>query len=586
MTDVQRISRLSRRSFTETGLRVGLGLPAGGGLSGWLAGTAWHLLSRGVRSSSAAAVPSRNHALMIGVTRYQHAEMNRKPLSFPEKDAEAVGDLLKASGYEVTKLLGRAATRSAILSELAKLNTRGDTDGVVIVGLFGHGVEMKFEVVVEGKRKVLEEGCFCPWDTGVVQAKDEQGRLLFDGDSPQIEPLRESLIRMREVMTSLKLASAGSRVVFADCCREMPNRARGRNLGLGARFQAQSLPNNSAVLFGCSAGELAFERDDWGHGAFTKCLLEQLRSLSSQGEVTTGTLGDRVKREVRKLTGGAKPQTPQPFQTDSIDLQLQPSVLAPVPGSVLENSIGTKLVLIPAGEFLMGSPESDTSADSDERPQHRVRLSRPYYLGKYEVTQREWKAVMGTEPWKGKEYVREGDDYPAAYISHEDAEAFCRRLSALPAEKAAGRVYRLPTEAEWEHGCRGGNRQATKYHFGDSDADLDKYAWYDKNALDIGEKYAHRVGQKLANGYGLHDTHGNVAEWCSDWYASDYYASAAASGSDPAGPPEGSARVLRGGCFAFPAVLCRPALRYWLAPSIRDNILGFRLALSFVGVPG
>jgi formylglycine-generating enzyme required for sulfatase activity len=78
------------------------------------------------------------------------------------------------------------------------------------------------------------------------------------------------------------------------------------------------------------------------------------------------------------------------------------------------------------------------------------------------------------------------------YISHEDAEAFCRRLSALPAEKAAGRVYRLPTEAEWEHGCRGGNRQATKYHFGDSDADLDKYAWYAKNAGDIGGKYAHR----------------------------------------------------------------------------------------------
>jgi formylglycine-generating enzyme required for sulfatase activity len=216
-------------------------------------------------------------------------------------------------------------------------------------------------------------------------------------------------------------------------------------------------------------------------------------------------------------------------------------------------------------------------------------LSNSYYLGKYELTQREWKAVMGTEPWKGQEFVREGDDYPAVCISHGDAEEYCRRLSALPAERAAGRLYRLPTEAEWEYGCRGGNQAPTKYHFGDSEADLGKYAWYTKNAWDIGEKYAHPVGQKLGNGYGLHDMHGNVWEWCSDVYASDYYGTSAASGSDPMGPSGdpsmGSLRVLRCGSWSSDAALCRSTLRYSSGPTSRWDGNGFRLALSFVGVP-
>jgi formylglycine-generating enzyme required for sulfatase activity len=256
------------------------------------------------------------------------------------------------------------------------------------------------------------------------------------------------------------------------------------------------------------------------------------------------------------------------------------------PAKEITNSVGTKLVLIPAGEFQMGSLASDTEAYNNERPQHRVRLSKPYYLGKYELTQREWKAVMGTEPWKGKPLVREGDDYPAVWISHGDAEEYCRRLSALPAERAAGRVYRLPTEAEWERGCRGGNQALTKYHFGDSKADLGKYAWYDKNAYDIGDKYAHPVGQKLENGYGLHDMHGNVWEWCSDWYAADNYGTSAASGPDPTGPSEGSLWVVRGGCWSNAAAFCRSAFRYGNEPSLRGDGFGFRLALSFVGVPG
>jgi formylglycine-generating enzyme required for sulfatase activity len=266
-----------------------------------------------------------------------------------------------------------------------------------------------------------------------------------------------------------------------------------------------------------------------------------------------------------------------------VELDQRERSFLPAPGTVIENSIGMKLVLIPGGEFQMGSPESDAEAASDERPQHRVQLSKSYYLGKYEVTQREWKSVMGTEPWKGKEYVREGEDYPAVYISHEEAAEYCRRLTALGAEKAAGLVYRLPTEAEWERGCRGGNQQSTKYHFGDSESDLGKYAWYGKNAWDIGERYAHRVGQKLPNGYGLHDMHGNVREWCSDWYDAQYYGTPAASGPDPTGPSTGSDRCVRGGSYVNSAGFARCANRGWSHPSCRDHYLGFRVAASPMG---
>ena len=128
------------------------------------------------------------------------------------------------------------------------------------------------------------------------------------------------------------------------------------------------------------------------------------------------------------------------------------------------NSIGMKFRLIPAGEFTMGSPESEPDRDDDEK-QHRVEISRPFYLGKYEVTQGEWKSVMGTEPWKGEDFVKEGADYAASYVSWEDAVSFCEKLS-----KRDGVEYRLPSEAEWEYACRGGSDSV--YSFGDDSDDL------------------------------------------------------------------------------------------------------------------
>jgi len=239
------------------------------------------------------------------------------------------------------------------------------------------------------------------------------------------------------------------------------------------------------------------------------------------------------------------------------------------------NSIGQRLVTIPAGKFLMGS---DRGA-YDERPVREVTISRPFQLSATEVTQGQWQAVMGTTPWKGKNYVIEGDDYPATYVSWDDAMEFCHRLSSRPDEKKSGRVYRLPTEAEWEYACRGGI--AAEYSFGADDRMLGSFGWYEENSKGNPQP----VGKKLPNAFGLFDMHGNVYEWCSDRYESDYYGKAPAT--DPLGPPSGSDRVLRGGGWRNEAANCRSASRNWGAPSLRgsNNGLGFRVALSSSGIP-
>jgi formylglycine-generating enzyme required for sulfatase activity/serine/threonine protein kinase len=231
------------------------------------------------------------------------------------------------------------------------------------------------------------------------------------------------------------------------------------------------------------------------------------------------------------------------------------------------NSIGMNLRLIPPGEFTMGSPAGEERRRDDET-QVSVTLARAFQLSRTEVTQGQWRAVMGTEPWKGQFDVQEGDDYAATYVSWEEAVSFCEKLSA---KERKG--YRLPTEAEWEWTCRSGSR--TAYSFGGSEGDLGRYAWFRGNTHDIGEKYAHRVGQKLPNGFGLSDMHGNVWEWCGDWHGEKLV-----GGSNPVGASSGSHRSHRGGSWYDTAGPCRSAYRSWFDPSFRHGNLGFRLALS------
>ena len=247
------------------------------------------------------------------------------------------------------------------------------------------------------------------------------------------------------------------------------------------------------------------------------------------------------------------------------------------PAKEITNSIGMKLVLIPKGTFMMGSPEGEEARDEDET-QHEVTISKDYYLGVTEVTQGQYEKVMGANPsyFQGDKIKGSSSNHPVEMVSWKDAVEFCKKLSELPEEKAAGRVYRLPTEAQWEYACRAGSE--TAYSFGESSKSLADYDWFGEHI----KGQTHPVGKKKPNAWGLYDMHGNVWEWCSDWYGE--YPNGAVS--DPVGPLKGSDRVNRGGSFGNIATLCRSASRSGFDPSsyYRDCI-GFRVALSPSGIP-
>ena len=258
------------------------------------------------------------------------------------------------------------------------------------------------------------------------------------------------------------------------------------------------------------------------------------------------------------------------------------------------NSIGMKLALIPSGTFTMGSPKGE--GRDNEEPQHEVEISKPFCMDIHEVMQKEFKEVMGynpsyfskdgkgktgeryiSDPAGGKDKVpADTSDFSVENVSWEEAKEFCEKLSALEAEKKSGRVYRLPTEAEWEYACRAGTK--TKYYSGDAEDDLEKVGWYAANS---GGR-THAVGEKKeANAFGLFDMHGNVWEWCADWYGSDYYKNSPKK--DQESPKSGPSRVRRGGCWNYDARDCRAAYRNDVAPGYRSSIFGFRVVWAAPG---
>jgi formylglycine-generating enzyme required for sulfatase activity len=267
----------------------------------------------------------------------------------------------------------------------------------------------------------------------------------------------------------------------------------------------------------------------------------------------------------------SKPEEPGKAAPPADDLMLGKEA-----GQVRDDN-GVKLMLVwcPPGEFMMGSPDSEADRRVDE-DQVKVILTKGLWMGKFEITQSEWIQVMGTEPWKDKKPIaKEGDDFPATFVSWGDAMEFCIKLTAR--ERKAGRLpdrweYTLPTEAQWERACRAGSK--TKFSFGDDGSNLVDYAWFLDGVRNPDEQYSHR-GQKKPNSWGLYDMHGNVAEWCRDWYGNTLL-----GGRDPEITKEDSDRVLRGGGWDDIAGGCRAARRLSLGPSRRCIDAGFRVALS------
>jgi formylglycine-generating enzyme required for sulfatase activity len=227
--------------------------------------------------------------------------------------------------------------------------------------------------------------------------------------------------------------------------------------------------------------------------------------------------------------------------------------------------LNAMFVLIPDGTFIMGSPKQELDRDRDEKL-HNVTISKPFYLQTTAVTQAQWQKVMKNNPSDFKN--RGSNDNPVEQVSWDDVQEFIRILNRMEGTDK----YRLPTEAQWEYAARAGT--TTRFYTGNLEADLSWAGWYERNN---GRRLIHPVGQKIANLWGLYDMHGNVWEWCQDWYG--YYSDK--NEIDPKGPSSGSKRVNRGGSWGNTAAQCRSAKRGKLESDRSSNVIGFRLLRTF-----
>ena len=260
---------------------------------------------------------------------------------------------------------------------------------------------------------------------------------------------------------------------------------------------------------------------------------------------------------------------PADVSTTASTVSVSPVQVPAVPSNTISDDVITipvkdgiciEMVKVEAGTFMMGATSEMKNPYDDEKPVHQVTLTNDYYMGKYEVTQALWQAVMGKNP----SYFK-GDNLPVNYVRWKDCQRFISKLNSM-----TGRMFRLPTEAEWEYAARGG-KESRGYQYSGS-SNISDVAWYDENS---GSK-THPVGTKQANELGIYDMTGNVWEWCSDWYSS--YSSS--SQTNPTGSDSGSARVSRGGGWNCNASYCRLSVRFYYTPDFRLDILGLRLALS------
>ena len=512
---------------------------------------------------------AEQYALLVGVKQYRRTELT--PLKYTENDVTAIAKTLKKRGYKetnvvlMTQAVGANETHLLPTSDnireqfelLLRDRTPSDT---VLVAFTGHGLQFKGQ----------GEHYFCPADARVKK--------------------KDTLVSLTKIFSDLEKCRASGKVLLVDACRDDPLAERAKSSG---RIELEAISNRppsvleggTVALFSCAKSQKSYEDEELGqgHGVFFYYVNEALAGDSDAGGSGRSVTFDDLKKYASVKTKDyvraafSESQTPS-FRSpkDSQDIVL---IQGTGPKETVVNNYGMKLKLIQRGGFSMGTDPNTKGAKSNEAL-HNVEITKSFYLGATEVTQHQWSSIMNSQPWEERAHenfpmYESNPRNPASYIKWDEANEFCRRLS-----KKEDRVYRLPTEAEWEYACRA-NRWS-KYSYGNDKSLLSEHAWFhDRNNANkpIADKAPQEVAKKKPNGFGLYDMHGNVHEWCSDWMDRKYY-STSESTIDPQGPDSGTQRVMRGGAFSTRAENCRSAHRSQFAPDVSSAHIGFRVVLE------
>jgi sulfatase modifying factor 1 len=518
----------------------------------------------GLLLTAAPAVAQKRVAFLVGVNKYQKPGF--PDLEFAERDVQELRKelIVRLMFDEVVVLTGKDATRHDVEKRLKALVGPLTKDDLILVALSGHGLQFE----VGGK----EEGFFCPVDAVTPHGEQPDGANLLSLDR----------------LIGLLKTNVGTRLLLVDACRNEPPLPGKGAKGLEGKSDLD-LPPNTAVLFSCSARQRSWEHKDagGGHSVFTHCVLEALREGAKKRQLTwtdlVGSVEERMAAEdVRKLL--PKAQTPVESKKlgrtllarfeggakvePKMEMKKGPVVDATQRkgGETVEVEIakGVKMTFcwVPKGKATLGSNDTD-----DDNPEHEF-ATEGFWLGKYEVTQEEWRAVMGKNPScfvPTNETVKaagvtDTGRFPVENVSWDDCQEFLKKLTAtvkVPAAVGQGK-FALPHEDQWEYACRGGKGNKRAFYVGDTltaaEANIDFRL---ERTTKVGSYEA-----KAAHPWGLCDMHGNVWEWCENKY-----------------DDKNDRRVRRGGSWgAFPAS-CRSLYRVYEAPGSRDFIIGFRVAL-------
>jgi formylglycine-generating enzyme required for sulfatase activity len=545
------------------------------------------------QESSATTANAKRFALVIGNSGYETGALKN-----PVNDARAVAQALRACGFDVSESenLTQTGMKQTIRAFGEKLRG-GGREGVGLFYYAGHGVQVRdrnFLIPVGAKVNNEEEVEYEAVDVGFVMAQMDAAQnalniVILDAcrDNPfarsfrsvsrglaQMDAPTGTLIAYATAPGKTAGDGAGSNGLYTaellaalrtpglaieDVFKQVRIKVREKSAGQQVPWEASSLvgdfyftsphssPTGATVapspLPRLTADESAVELSFW-ETIKNSTDAEDFKAYLEQ--YPNGRFAALAKRRVANLTAAPTGSTdagrtgPKP--------RVQPDSLP----ATMTNRIGLTLIKLPPGSFMMGA----TNGEDNERPVHQVTISAPFYIGKYEVTQAQWVALMGNNPSEFK-----GAEQPVQHVSWDDAQEFIRKLNAL----GDGFEYRLPSEAEWEYACRAGTT-------GDFAGDLDAMAWYEKNS----KGGTHPVGQKQPNKFGLYDMHGNVWEWCADM-SPETYQGAPADGS--AWSNTGSQkRILRGGSWDHDRNHARSAYRHWFTPSNHTHGIGFRVA--------